>query len=56
MTDNISGSRLSKLNSTQQNLFMASNILSQMVSSSFGPCGSNKFAINKFGDVFILKK
>ena len=55
MTDNISGSRLSKLNSTQQNLFMASNILSQMVSSSFGPCGSNKFAINKFGDVFILK-
>jgi len=55
MTDDVSNSKFSKLNSTQQNMFMASNILSRMVSSSFGPYGLNKLTLNEFGDVFILK-
>ena len=46
MTDDVSNSKFSKLNSTQQNMFMASNILSRMVSSSFGPYGLNKLTLN----------
>ena len=55
MTDNLSDSTFSKLNSTQRNMFTASSILSGIVSSSFGPHGLNKLTLNEFGDVFIIK-
>ena len=55
MTDNVSDSTFSKLNSTQRNMFTASSILSGIVSSSFGPYGLNKLTLNEYGDVFIIK-
>ena len=51
----VKDSSVSKLNSSQQNLFTASKLIGQITTSTFGPFGMEKLTVNNYGDAFILR-
>ena len=53
---NLRDNHISKLNTSQQNLFEAAKLIGQMIIKSFGPFGLEKLTINNYGDFFITEK
>tara|TARA_B100000029_G_scaffold121071_3_gene114450 strand:+ start:13451 stop:14998 length:1548 start_codon:yes stop_codon:yes gene_type:complete len=51
----VKNSSISKLNSSQQNIFTASKLIGQMTMNTFGPFGMEKLTINNYGDAFVLR-
>ena len=51
----VKNSSISKLTSSQQNIFTASKLIGQMTMSTFGPFGMEKLTVNNYGDVFVLR-
>ena len=52
---NLRDNHVSKLNTSQQNLFEAAKLIGQMIIKSFGPFGLEKLTINNYGDFFIIR-
>ena len=52
---NLRDNHISKLNTSQQNLFEAAKLIGQMIIKSFGPFGLEKLTINNYGDFFIIR-